>query len=121
MTARRFCLYGMLVFGLLSVVDFVTTFALVLTKPGAYESNPVAGAWLEKYGWRGLAGFKSLSVLVVLGALGIVCWRRPRLGAWAVVAACFAMLTVAIYSRHLMLQPTPEPDPVEEVWDDDEE
>lgn len=105
MTARRLSLLGLAAFAALSLTDFVLTFALILTKPGAYESNPVAAAWLEKYGWRGLAGFKSLSALVVLIALGMVCWKRPRFGAWAVLAACLAMLAVAVYSRDLMLQP----------------
>lgn len=109
MTARRLSLWGLVAFALFSVADFVLTFALILAKPGAYESNPVAAAWLERYGWRGLAGFKSLSALVVLIALGLVCWKRPRFGAWAVWAACLAMLAVAVYSRHLMLLPDDDP------------
>lgn len=109
MTARRLSLLGLVVFTLLSISDFVLTFALILSKRGAYESNPVAAAWLEKYGWRGLAGFKSLSALVVMIALGMVCWKRPRFGAWAVFVACAAMLAVAVYSRHLMLLPDNEP------------
>lgn len=118
MTARRYCLYGLVVFALLSVVDFVTTAALLLTKPGGYEANPVAAAWLDRYGWRGLAGFKSLSVLVVLLALGMVCRRRPKAGAAAVTVACAALLAVAVYSRHLMLRP--DPPPAEDVWGEDD-
>lgn len=112
MTARKVAFYGLGLFVLLSLADFALTLALLLNKPGAYEANPVAAAWLDKYGWRGLAGFKTLSVLVVAVALGMVSWRRPRLGAVCVVIACLALLAVAVYSRYLMTLPDPPRPPV---------
>jgi len=55
-TTKRLALLGLGFYAVLSVVDFVFTFALIRLSGGAaYEANPVAAAWLDRFGWPGLA------------------------------------------------------------------
>jgi len=103
--SKRACYAGLAVFAVLSVTDYVQTYVLVQTTGGrVYESNPVAGAWLARYGWVGLAAFKAGAVAVVVGSVALLAARRPGAGAGVAVTACLALLWVTLYSRQLMAQ-----------------
>jgi hypothetical protein len=95
-------LVGLGLFALLSVTDWVMTFALLRLHPGAVESNPVAAACLERYGWEGLALYKTGSVLVFLGAVYLLARRRPAVAACVVAFGCAALLAVTTYSHDLI-------------------
>ena len=94
----------LIVFGLLSLTDYTQTFALITNGNGSvYEANPVADAWLEKYGWAGLAVFKAGTVLVFVVAAVLVARRSPRAGIGIAAAGCAALLSVTSYSHGLLL------------------
>lgn len=128
-TAKRLCLFGLGFYAVLSVVDFVFTFALIRLSGGtAYESNPVAAAWLDRYGWSGLAVFKALVVLIFAGSVAVILCRRPQVAAGVVTLGCAVLLWVTAYShdmiqdvrrelaeRHPAFGPPP-PDPLHEPF-----
>jgi hypothetical protein len=87
----------------LSGVDFAQTYALIRHSDAAvYEANPVAAAWLDGYGWRGLAIFKAGTILLFLGATAILAYRRPRVGIAVIGVACLVLLLVTVRSRVLL-------------------
>ncbi|MBX9627994.1 MAG: DUF5658 family protein [Gemmataceae bacterium] len=101
--SNRLWLAGLAVFVALSATDFVQTYALIETGGGAvYESNPVAGRWLEQYGWVGLAAYKAAAVLVVAGAVVVLAGRSRRAATGVAAVACAAVLGVTVYSRDLL-------------------
>jgi hypothetical protein len=101
--AKRIWLAGLALFALLSVTDFVQTYALITEGDGGvYEANPVAGAWLERHGWSGLAAFKAGAVAVFTGAATLLLVRRPKAGAGVMALGCAALLAVTIYSSQLI-------------------
>jgi hypothetical protein len=91
----------------LQACDFLLTWQLLGgSRPEVYEANPLASATLERFGWGGLALFKSaVSVLVVLAAL-LVLRRRPALAGRLLGGLCLLMAGVVGYSGWLMLRPT---------------
>jgi hypothetical protein len=108
--AKRVWLVGLSVFALLSLIDFIQTYALINGGEGSvYEANPVANAWLQQYGWNGLAVFKIGAVVVFVAAAVLVAIRRPRVGAAVMAAGCLALLSVTVYSSRL-LAATSEPE-----------
>jgi hypothetical protein len=100
--ARRWHLWTLLLFVALSVADLGLTWLLIQGSSGAvYESNPVAGWSLQQGGWLGLAAFKVVQVIVVVGlGLFIARWR-PRLGGWVLSGGCAVMACVVVYSLAL--------------------
>ena len=56
---RVYCWAGLALYAVLSVADLGLTAALLRANGGAYESNPVAAACLERHGWNGLAAYKA--------------------------------------------------------------
>src|SRR5262245_50019627 len=90
------------VFAVLSLADLGLTWFLIRHGGGAvYESNPVAGWWLEQYGWLGLAGFK-LGQVVLVAALGLLIARwKPRVGSFVLAMASAAVSCVVLYSVSL--------------------
>jgi hypothetical protein len=106
MRAGTLLIAGLIVFGLLSLTDYAQTFALIEHGNGeVIESNPVASAWLERYGWPGLAVFKAGSVIVFATAAVLVWRRRPRAGVGMAAVGCAALLAVTNYSHGLLIQP----------------
>jgi hypothetical protein len=88
-----------LAFGLLSLADLYLTWRLLQAEHGrVYESNPVASAWLESYGWFGLATFKALAMLMVVALAIIISRHRPRTASGILWFACTATAAVVIYS-----------------------
>ncbi|HET6573349.1 MAG TPA: DUF5658 family protein [Fimbriiglobus sp.] len=106
MTAKRIWLAGLALFALLSVTDFVQTYALIADSDGGvYEANPVANAWLEQHGWGGLAAFKAGAVAVFVGAAALLLVRRPNAGAGVMALGCAALFAVTVYSGQLLANP----------------
>jgi hypothetical protein len=106
LTGKRLWLAGLAAFALLSLTDFVQTYVLITQGEGTvYEANPVANAWLESHGWRGLAAFKFGAVAVFAGAAMLLAVRRPRTGAGVLVLGCLALLSVTVYSSRLIANP----------------
>jgi hypothetical protein len=92
----------LVLFALLSVLDFGFTYRLLHAGGGSvYEANPLANAWLQRFGWPGLALYKLLAVAVVAAAVLIIAFRRPRLGARLLNFACLAVSVVVVYSLSL--------------------
>jgi hypothetical protein len=102
MRVKHYFWVGLGLYALLSVADFKLTHTLLTADEGAYESNPVAGVWLERYGWAGLAAFKAASVVVFAGALVVVARRRPRVAAGVVTLGCAVLVSVTAYSHGLI-------------------
>jgi hypothetical protein len=84
---------------LLSISDLFLTRRLVQQSGGLfYECNPIANAWLNAYGWAGLAGFKVAAMLLVAAATAYISLRRPRTGGHVLRFACCAVAVVVAYS-----------------------
>lgn len=90
-------------FGILSLADLVLTQRLVHASGGQiYESNPLASAWLELYGWAGLAIFKVLAMILVGGVALYISIHRPRAAGKVLGFACLATGVVVVYSCYLV-------------------
>jgi hypothetical protein len=94
---------GLGLYALLSVTDWVMTFALLRLHPGAIEANPLAAACLERYGWNGLALYKFGGVLAFVGAVALLVRRRPVLATGVVALGCAVLLSVTIYTHGLLI------------------
>jgi hypothetical protein len=87
----------------LSVLDLCLTYRLLHVGGGhIYESNPIANAWLNRYGWLGLTGFKVASMILVASATVVVSLRHPRAGGGILTFACSAVAIVVLYSFSLV-------------------
>ena len=91
------------IFLMLGVADLGLTWKLIHGGHGhIYESNPVAGAWLERYGWPGLAVFKVLAMFLVGLSAVYVSWYRPRTGRRILTFGCLVTAGVVVYSCFLL-------------------
>jgi hypothetical protein len=89
-------------FVLLSLADLFLTWCLLHQDQGPFfESNPVAGWWLQRHGWLGLVAFKAATVLVAAALLVVVSRYRPRTAGNALVLACALVGGVVFYSCYL--------------------
>ena len=103
MTTRRVYLAALVAFAALSATDFAQTYALIHAGGGSvYESNPVADAWLERYGWMELAAFKAGAVLALVGSVALLVGRSRRAAVGVAGFGCAALLAVTLYSRALL-------------------
>jgi hypothetical protein len=93
---------GLGLYVLLSAADWLLTFALLRLDPGAFESNPLAAACLERYGWGGLALYKAGGVLMFGGVVYLLARRRPAVAAGVVALGCAVLLSVTIYTHGLV-------------------
>ena len=99
---------GLGLYSLLSVTDWVMTFALLRLSPEAFEANPFASACLERHGWGGLALYKAGGVLVFVGSVFLISRRRPAVAMGTVTFGCAVLLSVAFYSHQLICQASRE-------------
>lgn len=91
---RRFSL-----FVLLSFTDLFLTILLVRAGDGwMYEGNPIAGWWLERYDWIGLAAFKTGVVFLTCTLLAVISCYRPRTGGRVLSLSCSVLAAVVLYS-----------------------
>jgi hypothetical protein len=86
----------------LSAADLgLTLFLIGRTEGVVYEGNPVAGWWLDRHGWLGLAAFKG-AVVGLVGVLTVVLARqRPRAAGRLVGFGCAAVGVVVLYGCSL--------------------
>src|SRR5689334_9007164 len=103
---KRICL-----FAVLSVADLGCTWWL-LTNRGqyVYESNPVAGWILARFGWPGVAALKFAVVATVLSCVLVISRRRPRLAGGVLNLGCVTLAAVVGYSTYLAQRVSAEPD-----------
>jgi hypothetical protein len=95
--------FRMLLFVALSFADLYLTRELLVRGHGqVYESNPIAEAWLSRYGLDGLVFFKMGALSVVAGVAVFLSTYRPRAGRWLLNFACLIVGSVALYSCLLM-------------------
>jgi hypothetical protein len=102
---KRFSLpyIRMLIFAALSFADLYLTRELLVRGHGQiYESNPIADAWLSRYGMDGLVYFKMGALSVVGGVAVFLSTYRPRAGRWLLNFGCLVVGSVALYSCLLM-------------------
>jgi hypothetical protein len=93
----------LLLFLLLSLSDLGLTWLLVERGGGLiYEGNPLADWWLHRCGWAGLAVFKVLTVLIVVGLTAVVSRSRPSSGGLILSVACAVLALVVGYSCYLV-------------------
>jgi hypothetical protein len=105
MSAKVYCLVGLILYAALSVADWSLTWALIRGSDGAVsEGNPVAAWCLARYGWPGLALFKAGCTATFAGAVGLLVRRQPRAGARMVTLALLALTLVNSYSLGLLAQ-----------------
>jgi len=91
-----------LLFALLSAADFGLTWWLLSGAEGhAYEANPVAGWWLARFGWLGLACFKAAVVALVLALATLITRYRPRAAGRVLKLGCCCLAAVVLYSAAL--------------------
>jgi hypothetical protein len=93
---------GVGLYALLSAADWLLTFALLRSHPGAVEVNPLAAACLDRYGWDGLAMYKFGGVVIVTGAVILLARRRRGVAAGIIVLGCAVLLTVTVYTHQLL-------------------
>lgn len=89
----------MAAFTALSFADLYLTYLLIQKSDGViYEGNPIAGAWLDSYGWPGLATFKIVAMMLVGCVATVVSVQRPETAGRLLAFACCAVGFVVIYS-----------------------
>jgi hypothetical protein len=87
----------------LSILDLCLTYRLLHANGGhVYESNPIANAWLNRYGWAGLTMFKIASMVLVASTTMCISLRHPRAGGGILAFACSALAIVVLYSFSLI-------------------
>lgn len=98
-----------ILFVVLSLCDLALTWWLLERSGRAIsEGNPVALWWLSRYGWLGLAGFKTAVVFVVVLSTGIIARQRPRAACHLLTFACAVLAAVVIHGAVLgQTAPTP--------------
>lgn len=104
MGVKLYCWSGLALYALLSAADLALTASLLRVNVEAYESNPVAAACLDRYGWQGLTLFKAGAVVVVVGAVGLLVRRQPVAAGAVVTFGCLVLLSVTTYSHGLLRQ-----------------
>ena len=103
MSLKSATVIGLLVFSILSVADLSLTWVLIEYSGGRVrESNPVAHAWLEAFGWHGLVWFKAITMLVVAMVVLVLIRYRPRMGLVLVTFASLAVGAVVAYSYQML-------------------
>jgi hypothetical protein len=97
---------------LLQAADFCLTRALLVggVRSDVYEANPLANHILRRYGWAGLAGFKSACSLVALSAILLIWRHRAATGVRLLVVMCLVMGGVVGYSGALLAAPAESPE-----------
>jgi hypothetical protein len=95
----------LLLYSSLSMGDFLLTSILLVRGNGqVYESNVIAAAWLDKFGWTGFAVFKLTATLVFVGACCCVAFRRPFVARKLATLGCCVVGGVLIYSSIVLFE-----------------
>lgn len=88
------------VFILLNCLDVFMTYIL-LTKPRAFESNPVANYFLHNFGFNGMVVFKLVIVALVCVIAQVAALKKVRLGQFLLIAGSVLVGYVVVYSARL--------------------
>ncbi len=80
----------------LSMLDLLTTYALLRSYNECYEANPVADFFFKRWNILGMTLFKFSLVGVVIAACEIIERSRPRWGKVVLVFACLAAGAVVV-------------------------
>jgi hypothetical protein len=80
----------------LSMIDLLTTYALLRNYSECYEANPIADFFFKRWNIFGMTLFKFSLVGVVIGASEIIERNRPRWGKVVLVFACLAVGAVVV-------------------------
>ena len=103
MYPRMLPLPGLMLFSILSFCDLFLTWLLLQCPNGRFqEGNPLAAAWLSRYGWSGLIVYKVLMAVTFMGASLYVCHSQPRKGDRLVNTGCLLIGAVLAYSYYLI-------------------
>jgi hypothetical protein len=90
-------------FALLSLADLCLTWVLLRSGGGLiYESNPLANAFLMRFGWAGMILFKVADVLFVAWLALLLAIYRPEAGCRVLTVACSLVGVVVLYSGCLV-------------------
>jgi hypothetical protein len=117
MSAKIYCVVGLVLCAALSVADWSLTWALIRGSDGGiYESNPVAAWCLERYGWAGLALFKAACTATFAAAVVLLFRRQPRTAARVVTLGLLTLILVNSYSLGLLAQFRREARTYEAAW-----
>jgi hypothetical protein len=105
MSAKLLHPYKLALFYGLSLADLgMTWYLLAYGDQNVYEANPVAGWWLDGFGWAGLSAFKAGMVLLVSGLVLTISRYRQGAGGRVLAFACAALAGVVLYSCCLAWQ-----------------
>jgi hypothetical protein len=116
MKPKTVYLGGMILFGLLSLVDLSLTWLVIRQSGGRIqEGNPIASAWLLRFGWPGLVLFKLVAIAVVYAAVLAIARRHPAMAAGVIIFSSLLVALVALYSQNLLNHPPQEPKAPAEV------
>jgi hypothetical protein len=114
MTTRTIFLCLLLLFVIFSFSDLILTGYLLKVSNGViYEGNPIANAWLYRFGWHGLVIFKALAMSVVALVAVLVAQRRPGAGVFVLLFCCLVVGAVLCYSYSLARNRLWKPQPTE--------
>jgi hypothetical protein len=103
MYPRLLPLPGLMLFSILSACDLFFTWLLLQWPGGKFqEGNPLASAWLSRYGWSGLIAYKTGMATTFLAACLFVAHSQPRKADRMVTAGCFLIGCVLAYSYYLI-------------------
>ena len=91
MPGREILMFSALSFGDLYVTRYLSPFL------DHVELNPIADAWLDSYGWNGLAAYKLMTVLLVMTLVGLIACYRPATAKKVLRFACLATSAVVLY------------------------
>jgi Domain of unknown function (DUF5658) len=94
---------GLMLFSILSGCDLLFTWLLLQWPEGKFqESNPLAAAWLQSYGWSGLIIYKAVMATSFLLASLYIAHSQPRKADRMVNAGCLLIGCVLAYSYYLI-------------------
>ncbi|HEV8060668.1 MAG TPA: DUF5658 family protein [Gemmataceae bacterium] len=107
MYLRLLPLPSLTLFSILSACDVLFTWLLMQWPNGKFqEANPIADAWLNRYGWSGLLAYKALAAGTVLGASLYIGHSQPRKADRLLTTGCLLVGGVLLYSYYLIQMET---------------
>jgi Domain of unknown function (DUF5658) len=103
MYSRMLPLPGLMLFSILSGCDLIFTWLLLQWPNGKFqESNPIADAWLNRYGWSGLIAYKALAAVTFVIASLYIGHSQPRKADRLITTGCLLLAGVLAYSYYLI-------------------
>jgi len=105
MSVKTLAKAGLVLFILLSLLDLCLTWLLIRYSGGKVEEgNPIAKAWLVRWGWEGMVVFKMGAMSIVATVIVLLTRHRPLVGVLVATFACLALGLVTYYSYGLLMK-----------------